>query len=290
MNLSRILSVILICALNLFQTSAQEKRALVIGIGDYPDECGWGRIHGNNDVGLIHDMLIKLEFPERNISTLVDSDASYENILKEMQTLLDASKKNDIVYIHFSGHGQRITDLDGDETEDGLDEAWIPYDAYPVYIAGVYEGGKHITDDFLNSYLNRLRDKIGAEGKIIVIADACHSGSGSRGLDDDVFIRGSSDYFDIPNVFPVTMENKVAVDWLFVAACEDYQVNYEYRDEAGVYYGSLSYTIAKSSDVIGNILFTSAIEMWRQIMNNIKRYPQTIVTDGRPSMMSNYLF
>ena len=32
------------CAIN-----AQEKRALLIGIGNYPSEYGWNKIHGHND-------------------------------------------------------------------------------------------------------------------------------------------------------------------------------------------------------------------------------------------------
>ena len=85
-----------------------------------------------------------------------------------MQQLLHSAKQGDIIYIHFSGHGQRITDCDEDET-DGLDEAWIPYDAHRLYLKDVYEGEKHITDDYLNEYLTQLRQAIGGNGKIVVI-------------------------------------------------------------------------------------------------------------------------
>ena len=36
---------------------AQEKRALLIGIGDYPSEYGWNKIHGQNDVEIIRQTL-----------------------------------------------------------------------------------------------------------------------------------------------------------------------------------------------------------------------------------------
>ena len=61
----------------------------------------------------------------------------------------------DIIYLHFSCHGQPIEDIDGDE-DDGWDEALIPFDAKKKYQKGTYTGENHITDDELNSYLKRL--------------------------------------------------------------------------------------------------------------------------------------
>ena len=273
---------------------AQEKRALLIGIGDYPSGTGWNKIHGNNDVGLIHNTLINLGFKEKNITHLVDSEATYDNIMKAMQNLLSVCQKDDIAYIQFSGHGQRITDTNGDERKDGLDEAWIPYDAQRTYRKGIYEGEKHITDDFLNTYLTKLRFKVGYRGKIIVIADACYSGSGSRGLgDDEVYTRGTAKEFIIPDATPNVIRKEMPEDWLFVAACEDYQINYEYRDQDGNYYGSLSYSIASSGEKLTGTKYTTAIEIWKSMMKIIaeKQYiNQDVVTDGRPSKTDNNLF
>lgn len=99
-------------------------------------------------------------------------------------------KQGDVVYIHYSGHGQQMTDVHNDE-KDGLDECWIPYDAYRKASA-TYHGEKHLTDDELNVYLNAIRNKIGAKGKLLVVIDACHSGDGTRGDEDEV-VRGVED-------------------------------------------------------------------------------------------------
>lgn len=270
---------------------AQDKKALLIGIGDYPSEYGWNKIHGHNDVEIICHTLNKQGFQNDDIAILLDADATYNNIIAAFQSLLALSKQNDIIYIQFSGHGQRITDTDGDET-DRFDEAWIPYDAHKSYCKGVYEGEKHITDDYLNEYLTKLRLKVGYGGKIIVIADACHSGSGSRGLGDDeeVFKRGSSDTFIIPKEPANVIRKEQPVDWLFVAACKSYQTNYEYRDEQGEYYGVLSYSISKSEGQLTEIKYTDAIEAWSNTMQNITVYPQDIDDEGRPNKKNSTLF
>lgn len=270
---------------------AQEKRALLIGIGDYPSEYGWNKIHGQNDVEIIRQTLNKQGFPNENISILIDAEATYSNIVAAFQSLLEISNNNDIIYLQFSGHGQRITDTDGDET-DRFDESWIPYDAYKSYIKGVYEGEKHITDDFLNEYLTKLRFKVGHRGKIIVIADACHSGSGSRGLGDDeeVFKRGSSETFVIPKEPANVIRKEKPVDWLFVAACKSYQTNYEYKDKQGEYYGALSYSISKSEELLINIKYTDAVATWGNTMREISVYPQDIDDEGRPSKTNSNLF
>ena len=137
-----------------------------------------------------------------------------------------------------------MSDLNGDEV-DGFDEAWIPFDAKKKYEIGVYEGNNHLIDDELNAIFTRLRVRVGAKGKIIVIADACHSGSGSRGqLDDEVFVRGPGDKFILPRQTSNIIKNPEPTEWLFVAACKPYQSNYEYRTPDGNYYGVLSYIIA----------------------------------------------
>lgn len=272
-------------------SNAQEKRALLIGVGDYPAEYGWNKIHGQNDVSIIRETLIKQGFPSDNIAVLIDADATFDNVMTAFQTLLESSNKNDVIYLQFSGHGQRITDVNGDET-DRFDEAWIPYDAHKIYCKGVYEGEKHITDDFLNEYLTKLRFKVGYGGKIVVIADACHSGSGSRGLGDDeeVFKRGSSETFVIPKEAANVIRKEKPVDWLFVAACKSYQSNYEYKDERGNYYGSLSYSIAKSESQLIDIKYSDAIDMWGNTMREITIYPQDIDNEGRPSKKNSNLF
>lgn len=237
------LMIILLAAFVLFDANATH-RALVIGIGDYPVGSGWAKINGDNDIPMVEDILRSNGFKKQNITCLSNSQATCSAICRQLENLLSAAQTGDYIYIHFSGHGQQITDLNGDE-DDGLDEAWIPYDAQFAFRKGKYEGENHLVDDKLNGYLHRLRQKVGDTGKIVVIADACHSGGGSRG-DDEYIVRGARDAFVIP---PTADHRHTAdtpvqkVEWVFLSACKPYQSNYEYNGN-----GSLTYALYQQRD------------------------------------------
>ena len=93
----------------------QSRYALLIGIGDYPEDSGWNKIHGNNDISIIKSTLIRQGFSEDSIMQLIDSAATKSNILKAFDDLAARLRYGDVAYIHFSGHGQQVSDLNGDE-------------------------------------------------------------------------------------------------------------------------------------------------------------------------------
>ena len=167
--------------------TAQTKRALVIGLGEQQDKA-WNKIHGDQDVPLVQGMLQDAGF--KTVTTLVNQQATKAGIVTALKQMAVSCKQGDVVYIHYSGHGQQMTDVHNDE-KDGLDECWIPYDAYRK-ASTTYHGEKHLTDDELNAYLNAIRNKIGTTGKLLVVIDACHSGDGTRGSEDEV-TRGVED-------------------------------------------------------------------------------------------------
>jgi hypothetical protein len=200
-------------------------------------------------------------FPKENITTLCDSQATYDVILSAFNDLESKLNIDDVVYIHFSGHGQRITDLNGDEF-DKFDEAWIPYDALQEGTYN-YNGEKHLTDDKLNKLLKGLRCKVGAKGKIVVVTDACHSGTATRhlkGIETTEIVRGISEvfYIEIDGVIyedydfyneKFTEEELLKhslehpTEWVSIAACADNENNRQVTLEDGTRYGSLSYAL-----------------------------------------------
>ena len=247
------LSLLLGCQL----IQAQTKRALLIGISDYgnakEEPNKWANISGANDIALLAPLFKRQNF---SVKTLVDKQATHSGITKALAKLTKECKKGDIVYLHFSMHGQPFEDLNGDEP-DGWDEALIPVDAQMTYKKGLYEGKNHLTDDELEKYISAIRTKLGTAGKLFVVLDACHSGTSSRGDDDHV--RGVkegftcsgknytpdrskeiNDYFRVPSTVgqaPVTI----------IEACRSYQVNKEILNhENKTWYGSLSFYIAKA--------------------------------------------
>ena len=259
--MKKFICIILLIAAS-YNLSHATKRALVIGIGNYPEASGWAKINGDKDLPIVRDMLLANGFQSKDIVELKNESATADAIRKALDALVGKAAKGDVIYIHFSGHGQQITDLHGDE-EDGFDEAWIPIDAQFSYAKGKYEGENHIVDDQLNQWLSQLRSKVGATGKITVVADACHSGGGSRGDEDEseYVVRGTSDAFVISgNTKPFSGEVGT-IDWIFISACKSYQCNYEYKGT-----GSLTYALGQQK---ANLSSTPAQQIQRSIRSTI---------------------
>lgn len=234
---------------------SQRKRAFMVGISHYDTALTgyqWNNINGTEDVTLLTPILKKQGFA---ITSLLDEQATFDNITNQLSQFADKTKKGDIVYLHFSSHGQPVEDLNGDE-EDGWDEAIIPIDAYKYYKKGVYEGKKHLLDDQLNTYVKKLRDKIGPIGFLYVVIDACHAGTSSRANDETV--RGTKVGFTYHNkvfkpsankksnykIAPSAKQSHV----LYLEACRPDQVNMEIK-VADKRYGPLSYNIAQALQV-----------------------------------------
>ncbi|OQE15244.1 hypothetical protein PENSTE_c029G08405 [Penicillium steckii] len=86
------------------------------------------------------------------------------NILRAMQWLVRDAQPHDSLFIHFSGHGGRTPDLDGDE-DDGYDDVIYPLD---------YRTAGHIVDDDMHAIMVRpLRPGV----RLTAIFDSCHSGT-----------------------------------------------------------------------------------------------------------------
>lgn len=236
-------------------TYAQTKRAFLVGISYYPQtgEQSWNNIHGANDVNLISNTLNSQSF---KITSLTDKAATAKNIRKGLNDFIATCKLGDMVYLHFSCHGQPFEDLDGDE-EDGWDEALIPFDAKKIYVKGKYEGANHITDDELNGYLKSIRSKVGLQGFVYVIIDACHAGSSYRGeeKEDSIIVRGTNMGFSASNrqyTPRIDKRGKIKIEKAanianicILEACRSYQVNTEIKDN-GKYYGPLSFYVNKT--------------------------------------------
>lgn len=277
---SRIILIIIIILADA-NCFSQTRRALIIGVGKQKD-INWGKINGDKDIPYVKEMLLNEGYYRKNIISLVNEQASKANIVNAFVELGRVCQKDDIVYIHFSGHGQRITDVDGDEN-DGWDESWIPYDAYREY--GIYDKGeKHLIDDEIYQLLQGIKKKIGLKGKILVVADACHSGDSSFGIakfsmngeiasyDSEIVTRGVSDPFIIPYT-KMGKTIKGPEQWITLSACKSFQVNQELNNpQVGILSYAL-YTISRKEKV----------KMWKieeYIKQNKGPYPQTPVLTG----------
>jgi small nuclear ribonucleoprotein (snRNP)-like protein len=275
-----ILTLTLFCLQSVF---AGSKRALLIGLSDYPKykqtQLDWHNIHGANDVALIGGTLKKQGF---TVTTLTNKQATAQAVRKAFARLAKQTKAGDLIYVHFSGHGQPFEDRNGDEA-DGWDESLVPYNAGQRYVANVYDGRNHIIDDELNVYITNIRKKAGVRGFVYVVLDACHMGGASRGDEDDedsVYVRGSNVGFsrsgkvfmpriDTRPVIKVPVGKNMAPT-CYLEACRSYQANVEIK-EGKQYYGPLSYYINKALSHNKLNTNTAWIDNVRKLMNADRR-------------------
>ena len=175
--------------------NSNQKRALLIGVGVHPRDTGYARLPGvAADMRLMQNVLAKQGFED--IRVIRDQEADLAGLQVAFETLIEQSGVDDVVVVHYSGHGDRLPDDDPDNPDDleldGFDEVLVPYGAPSARRVrempdGVYQGEKHLRDDALHAYLDRLRRKVGPGGHVLVVLDACNSGSGTRG---EVVFRG----------------------------------------------------------------------------------------------------
>jgi hypothetical protein len=149
------------------------KWALLIGINQYPNFAPRGQLSGCvNDVEVMRQALVNsFNFPESHVAVLTDRQATREGILTAMRELVQRVGEDDVVVVHYSGHGSQMTDLEGDEP-DGLDETIVPYDSgrdpHP---------NRDIKDDEIYLWLKALTAKTSS---VTLVFDCCHSGTITR--------------------------------------------------------------------------------------------------------------
>ncbi|MCB0060711.1 MAG: caspase family protein [Caldilineaceae bacterium] len=232
------------------------KRALLVGINQY-EKPYITPLHGCiNDIALMADILCNnFGFSEENVKFLRDSEATRAGILSALDVLIDDTGENDIVVIHYSGHGSQMRDREGDEP-DGFDETIVPYDS------GRYEDpNRDITDDEIYGRLLRLSQKT---TYITLIFDCCHAGTIVRdpfGMQMRWVERDQRSIDHLP-ASPITQEeplpdkqNVGPSGWLplgdryvLIAGCRDEERSCEYLFQQGksaVPHGMLTYFLCQ---------------------------------------------
>lgn len=224
--------VLILCLAFVLRANAGVKHALVFGIGHYEDKA-WSTIHGDADIDYVKKMLTQNGYAD--IKTLKNEQATKHGMVLAFKDLTAKCKEGDEVYIHYSGHGQLMTDLNGDEAlrttarHGQWDESWVPYDAYMTYCEKD-RGEKHFSDDEVALFLSNIRKKIGDRGRLMVVIDACHSGDATMG-DNEECVRGIDTKFNIPKTGNERIaEAPVEEWWLTVSACKPYQLCAEMKN------------------------------------------------------------
>ena len=156
------------------------KAALCVGINEFEHlpKSSWLQGCVNDARDLAGLLQADYGFADADISILLDSQATKEQVVTQLSSLLDRAASGELRHIvfTFSSHGTQIPDTNDDEA-DRLDEAFA---CYNINNAGdSWDPATVISDDELFALFARLPDGVLMD----VVLDTCHSGTGLKSLD-----------------------------------------------------------------------------------------------------------
>lgn len=200
-----------------------DKRALCIGINDYPDA-------GRELTGCVNDAndwAAVLGARGFTVTRLVDGEAIREGIVSAVNDAIVGAAKDDILVVTYSGFGTYVPDPKGFGGD--LREALCPAD--------VAQGRLLLLDE-----LDALLARRPAGAQAVVISDTCHAGTVTRG-DDQSFDPGTARMRILPpqvwidarrarheNLFEdIPRRDAEGLGDLLITACHGYEFGWEGR-------------------------------------------------------------
>lgn len=159
------------------------RRALLIGINDYPDPAS--RLEGCvNDVFLMSSVLQESGFEPEDIRIVLNDRATTQGIMDRLHWLLDGARDGDERMLFYSGHGAQIPRYNIQGEPDHVDECLVPYDFdwSPAHA-------------ILDRQFAELYSQLPYDSYFVAMLDCCHSGGLTR--DGGPRVRGLSPPDDI---------------------------------------------------------------------------------------------
>jgi hypothetical protein len=202
------------------------KKALLIGINYYATPQN--QLNGciNDVINMKNALIDAYDYKEEHVKILRDDVQSLlptrENIIGELKKIVAETSTLSEIWIHYSGHGTGIQDLNGDET-DKKDEAIVPSN---------YMSAGIINDDELFEIIKEIKCTA------IICFDCCHSGTGID-LQYSFSYNGSSFIQSLNNSKQLS-NNRI----FFFSGCKDSQTsadayNGESKQAVGAFTDSL---------------------------------------------------
>jgi len=268
------------------------KKALCIGINDYPYD-------GNDLNGCVNDakawaelLISKFKFPKTDVKLMFDAEATKAKIIAALKNLLAGAKSGDVLVFTNSSHGTYVEDTSGDE--EMYDEALCPYDC----------GDNLIVDDELRGLFANL----GKGVSLTVISDSCFSGSVTRAAVSEV-IPGlkTPDDRRVRFLNPALMGRKLLENpWkakpkgkikypesqmkdVLLSGCSDKEYSYDARI-GGVYHGAMTYFALKAiQEANYQITFQQLHTRLLHLLDDAG-YPQHPQLEGRKANKKKQVF
>lgn len=158
------------------RSNPRKRRALLIGINDYPQPEN--RLSGCvNDVFLMSAMLQERGYQPEEIRIVLDARATTRGVNERLKWLLEDVRADDERVLFYSGHGAQVAAYDIDGEPDHKDESLVTWDFD-------WSDNCGITDDMLADYYANLP----YDARFSIILDCCHSGGIARA--GGVAVRG----------------------------------------------------------------------------------------------------
>ncbi len=148
-------------------------RALLIGVADVPHN----ELPGIDlDIDNMKKVAEVMGFADSDIKVLFNSQATYANVHQALTTWVrNGVGPQDRVLIYFSGHGTRVPDPEN--LGGGVDDALVLHDVERVRVQGHATLKNVLIGHEFGAALAAIPSR-----DILVLVDACHSGSATRDL------------------------------------------------------------------------------------------------------------
>ncbi|HMP29868.1 MAG TPA: caspase family protein, partial [Saprospiraceae bacterium] len=232
--------------------------ALVIGVSHYKDPNITSLNYAHLDADAFSRFCISplgLNIPKSQIKLLTNEDASFVNILDELDWIKTEVKKNDIAYIYFAGHGAIESPKLGKVTLLAHDSKYVNQYHRAISLRLLDETVETISLD--------------TEAKVFLITDACHSGK----LADAAF---TNDNHLNAQLSKVQTNNEVRI-----TSCKEFELSFE--DKAwGNGRGAFSYFLVKGmageADGMVNSVKDNQISIGEINAYLLKNVPQEVET------------
>lgn len=159
---------------------ASGRHALLVGVAGYdrgkPHTRDWWNIHTEADVEAVRSVLLdRCGFQSSDIRVLKTKEQTTgDAILKAFRRLIKDTHPGDIVYFHYSGHGDQAPELKPGEHLDHLDACLVPSD-----YASLNDGSRNIHDATIDELLTALHAQ--NPGNVTLVFDCCHAGTITKG-------------------------------------------------------------------------------------------------------------
>ncbi|MFJ4255998.1 alkaline phosphatase family protein [Pseudomonas monteilii] len=159
----------------LSRSGQRKRRALIVGINDYPD--AEMRLNGCiNDTYLISRMLQESGYDAGDIRLLHDARATRTNLEERLEWLMEGTRSGDERLFFYSGHGAQLPASCNSREADRLDETLVLYDF------DWNDTATHFTDKLFRQFYSHLPfSPEGDSARLSVIFDCCYASGMTRG-------------------------------------------------------------------------------------------------------------